>query len=124
MSRGASPFRFEIMWLRVEGFKDLLKNWWQSLCFNGTFKFFIASTLKALKALLKTWNMDIFGRVEVDKCKALQRVNFWDDLEKDRSLSLEDFEAKFGKRRFQVLVPVGGSFLETKIQRVVAKGRG
>ncbi|RVW17787.1 putative ribonuclease H protein [Vitis vinifera] len=29
--RGPSPFRFENMWLRVEGFKDLLRSWWQGM---------------------------------------------------------------------------------------------
>ena len=67
ISRGPAPFWFEIMWLKVVGFKELLKNWWQSLSFNGTCSFILASTLKALKALLKSWNKDVFGRVEVNK---------------------------------------------------------
>ncbi|RVW14448.1 putative mitochondrial protein [Vitis vinifera] len=29
--RGPSPFRFENMWLKVEGFKDLLRSWWQGM---------------------------------------------------------------------------------------------
>ena len=32
---GPSPFRFENMWLKFEGFKDLLRVWWQSLHFFG-----------------------------------------------------------------------------------------
>ena len=28
LRRGPSPFRFENMWLKVEGFKDLLRGWW------------------------------------------------------------------------------------------------
>ena len=66
------------MWLKVEGFKELLKFWWQSLSFNGTFSFVLASKLKALKALkafLKAWNRDVFGRVEVNKSKAFQKVS-------------------------------------------------
>ena len=31
---GPSPFRFENMWLKVEGFKDLLRGWWQDLQFT------------------------------------------------------------------------------------------
>ena len=27
--RGLSPFRFENMWLKVEGFKDLIRSWWR-----------------------------------------------------------------------------------------------
>ena len=26
--RGPTPFRFENMWLKVEGFKDLVRSWW------------------------------------------------------------------------------------------------
>ena len=26
--RGPSPFRFENMWLKVEGFKDIIHSWW------------------------------------------------------------------------------------------------
>ena len=29
MSRGPSAFRFENMWLKVDGFKDFLRDWWQ-----------------------------------------------------------------------------------------------
>ena len=52
---GSSPFRFEIMWLKFEGFKDLLRNWWQGLHFVGSFSFVLASKLKALKGILKVW---------------------------------------------------------------------
>ncbi|RVW59798.1 hypothetical protein CK203_100599 [Vitis vinifera] len=31
LRRGPSPFRFENMWLKVEGFKDLLKSWKKSI---------------------------------------------------------------------------------------------
>ena len=41
ISRGPAPFRFEIMWLRVVGFKELLKNWWLSQSFNGTCSLFL-----------------------------------------------------------------------------------
>ncbi|RVW72725.1 Glycerol-3-phosphate acyltransferase, chloroplastic [Vitis vinifera] len=33
--RGPSPFRFENMWLKEEGFKELLKGWWQGLNYSG-----------------------------------------------------------------------------------------
>ena len=48
-----SPFRFENMWLKFEGFKDLLRVWWQSLHFSGSFSFILASKLKALKGILR-----------------------------------------------------------------------
>ena len=61
---GPSPFRFEIMWLKFEGFKDLLINWLQGLHFVGSFSFVLASKLKALKGILKVWNKELFGRVK------------------------------------------------------------
>ncbi|RVX19039.1 Transposon TX1 uncharacterized 149 kDa protein [Vitis vinifera] len=92
--RGPAPFRFENMWLKEEGFKDLLKGWWQGLSFNGSFSFILAEKLKALKAILKLWNKDVFGQVDVNKKVALDKVNFWDGQEKIRPLSLEELEAR------------------------------
>ena len=69
---GPSPFRFEIMWLKFEGFKDLLRNWWQGLHFVGSFSFVLASKLKGI---LKVWNKEVFGRVKTKK-EALSKVSF------------------------------------------------
>ncbi|RVW75378.1 Transposon TX1 uncharacterized 149 kDa protein [Vitis vinifera] len=49
MRRGPMPFHFENMWLKEEGFKDLLKIWWQGLNFKGSSSFIMAAKLKALK---------------------------------------------------------------------------
>ena len=65
------------MWLKEKGFKDLLKGWWQSLRFNGSFSFILVEKLKALKAILKYWNKDVFGKVGVNKKLALDKVGFW-----------------------------------------------
>ena len=64
---GPSPFRFENMWLKFEGFKDLLRDWWQSLHFSGSFSFVLALKLKALKGILRAWNKEVFGRVDLKK---------------------------------------------------------
>ncbi|RVW89101.1 putative ribonuclease H protein [Vitis vinifera] len=92
--RGLVPFRFENMWLKEEGFKDLLKGWWQGLRFSGSFTFILAEKLKALKAILKSWNKLVFGKVGVNKRLALDKVDFWDSQEKMRTLSLEELEAR------------------------------
>ena len=89
---GPSPFRFELMWLRFEGFKETLKGWWQSLHFYGSFSFILFAKLKALKGILKAWNKEVFGKIETNKEDALRRVSFWDDREKERGLALEEVE--------------------------------
>ena len=91
---GPSPFRFELMWLKYEGFKEILKGWWQILHFYGSFSFILSAKLKALKGILKAWNRDVFGNVETNKEDALHRVSFLDDREKERGLVLEEAEER------------------------------
>ena len=87
---GPIPFRFENMWLKAKGFKDMLRLRWQNLNFKGSFGFVLVEKLKALKGILKIWNNDVFGRVEVKKSDALSRINLWDVKEKDNLLTLEE----------------------------------
>ncbi|RVW51474.1 hypothetical protein CK203_084032 [Vitis vinifera] len=98
--RGPVPFRFENMWLQEEGFKDLLGGWWQGLRFSGSFSFILAEKLKALKVILKSWNKEVFGKVGVNKKLALDKVDFWDNQEKGRVLSMEELEARKEAREF------------------------
>ncbi|KAL6343127.1 hypothetical protein AAG906_019670 [Vitis piasezkii] len=92
--RGPSPFRFENMWLKVEGVKELMKSWWEGVSFNGSASFILAEKIKVLKAKLKEWNRDSFGRIELRKNVALEQVQFWDAREKISRLNLEELEAR------------------------------
>ena len=67
-----TPLRFESMWLKEEGFFDLLKGWWVGMEFSGSTSFILASKLKALKVLLKKWNQEVFGNVSVMKEEAFK----------------------------------------------------
>ena len=91
---GPCLFPFELMWLKFEGFKDLIRNWWQGLHFSWSFSFIPTSKLNALKGILKVWNKEVFGRVETKKKETLRRISFWDDLEKVKELTLEEVEDK------------------------------
>ncbi|RVX19153.1 putative ribonuclease H protein [Vitis vinifera] len=88
--KGKSPFRFENMWLRVEGFTDKVKEWWQSYIFRGSPSFVIAKKLQALKHGLKLWNKESLGDVSVKKNAAWEKLKYWDNLESLGSLSEED----------------------------------
>ncbi|RVW95287.1 Transposon TX1 uncharacterized 149 kDa protein [Vitis vinifera] len=68
--RGPSPFRFENMWLKVEGVKELMKSWWEGVRFNGS------------------------ARLSSKKNAALEQVQFWDAKEKISRLNLEELEAR------------------------------
>ncbi|KAJ9673635.1 hypothetical protein PVL29_023281 [Vitis rotundifolia] len=94
LRRGPSPFRFENMWLKVDGFKNLIQGWWQGVEVSGRASFRLAFKLKALKQKIKVWNKEVFGRVEVNKSSALQQVEFWDGVESERSLTVRETELK------------------------------
>ena len=94
LRRGPSPFRFENMWLKVEGFLDLVRGWWREIEVRGTASYRLAAKTKELKQKLKVWNREVFGNLEGNKRAALQQVDYWDGVESERSLSLEETELK------------------------------
>ena len=65
MRTGKNPFGFENMWLRVEGFMDKVKEWWQSYNYRGNPSFVIAKKLQALKYDLKMWNKKSIREVKL-----------------------------------------------------------
>ncbi|RVW67586.1 hypothetical protein CK203_063027, partial [Vitis vinifera] len=71
-------FRFENMWLKVEGFLDLIRSWWREIEVRGTASYRLAAKTKELKQKLKVWNREVFGNLEGNKRAALQQVDYWD----------------------------------------------
>ena len=62
------------MWLKADGFKERVKEWWDSYIFYGTPGYIIACKLKALKVDLKKWNEEVFGNVGVKKNKFISEL--------------------------------------------------
>ncbi|RVW28874.1 hypothetical protein CK203_112210 [Vitis vinifera] len=92
------PFRFENMWLKVEGFQELIQSWWQGIEVRGSASFRLATKMKAVKQKLKVWNREVFGRLEDNKAAALQLVDHWDMVESGRRLSEEETISKRKQR--------------------------
>ena len=67
------------MWLKAEGFADLVRGWWESYSISGTPSFVFASKLKALKADLKQWNVNHFGHVSLKKQQMMADLRELDD---------------------------------------------
>ena len=65
--RRKSPFRFDNMWLKTDGFNDRVHSWWNRYSFSGTPSFVLAKKLKGLKADIIQWNRSEFGNVERQK---------------------------------------------------------
>ena len=47
--RGHIPLRFENMWLKAEGFKDLLRANWESFVVTGSYSYIVAEKLKKIE---------------------------------------------------------------------------
>ena len=50
--------------------------------------------LKVLKTILKSWNKEVLGRMEVRKRVALEKLAFWDNQESQRLLTHNEMEEK------------------------------
>uniref|UniRef100_A0A2N9F2D7 Reverse transcriptase domain-containing protein n=1 Tax=Fagus sylvatica TaxID=28930 RepID=A0A2N9F2D7_FAGSY len=96
MARGKSSFKFENMWLKSEGFVELVKGWWSGYSFGGPSSRVLARKLKALKGDLKSWNKNTFGdnaflgrrlKLEVDRLAHLAEVSW---RQKSRVLCLKE----------------------------------
>jgi hypothetical protein len=88
--RGNRPFRFENMWLKAEGFGELVQGWWDSYQIEGTPSFILAKKLKALKSDLKKWNDEVFGNVAHKRNQLMTELNKLDVDVEDRPLSEEE----------------------------------
>ena len=88
--RGRIPFPFENMWLKVEGFLDKVKSWWENYHFQGTPSYILAKKLTALKSDLKKWNETDFGNITVKKQQLWSKLNALDVKEDIQPLSEEE----------------------------------
>ncbi|KAJ9687104.1 hypothetical protein PVL29_015810 [Vitis rotundifolia] len=88
------PFKFENTWLKEEGFKEVLRQWWEGIQVSGSASFILTEKLKALKPILRSWNKEVFGQIDSNKQNAWNLIDNWDKEERVRSLSLEEEEAR------------------------------
>ena len=78
MARGKSPFRFENMWLKMDGFVDRVDSGWNRHSFSGTPSFLFA---KKLKEDIIQWNRQEFGNVGRRKKELLGALEVLDAKE-------------------------------------------
>ena len=116
MARGKSPFRFENMWLKTEGFVDRVQSWWNRHSFVGTPSFVLAKKLKALKEDIMLWNHREFGNLERHKKQLLEELKKLNAKEGDLGLIDGEKCCRVDLRsQVEHLFFFGRNFLETKI---------
>ncbi|RVW36854.1 LINE-1 reverse transcriptase-like [Vitis vinifera] len=120
LRRGPSPFRFENMWLKVEGFKDLLRSWWQGIVVRDSASFRLATKLKedvregianAFHQLVSEdsdWKADIEGllleHLSIQEAESLELAFFEEEIyfafmemNCDKAPGLNEFTVAFWK---------------------------
>jgi hypothetical protein len=78
------------MWLKSNGFVDLVQHWWESYIFQGLPSFVLANKLKTLKVDLKKWNAEVFRDVGKKKKELLEGINELECFEEARGLVEEE----------------------------------
>lgn len=69
---------------------ELVRGWWNSYVFLGSPSCVLAHKLKMLKADLKKWNKEVFGRLEGQKATVVSLFKSLDELEVQGGLSIDD----------------------------------
>ena len=90
MQRGKSPFRFENMRLKGEGFTGRVQQWWNSYNVSGSPSFVLVQKLRLLKADLRRWNVEEFGDVNFKKYELLLQIQDLERVEEQRPLFVEE----------------------------------
>ena len=75
--KGRCAFKFENMWLKVEGFVERVQQWWNGYCFVSSCSFILAQKLKDLKVDLKKWNREEIGDLAFREKKKICYLNCW-----------------------------------------------
>ena len=58
---GPKPFRFVDAWLKHPIFEDVVENFWKSFQIQGCYGFKLLNKFLGLKAVVKDWNIKVFG---------------------------------------------------------------
>ncbi|KAG2700481.1 hypothetical protein I3760_07G232900 [Carya illinoinensis] len=90
LQEGWRYFKFENMWLKVDGFVEKVRSWWASYQLLGTPSFILAGKLKALENDLRKWNLEVFGNINDQRDKLFAKLQQFDEREMERALSTED----------------------------------
>jgi len=78
------------MWLKSDGFVELVQRWWDSYDFQGQPSYVLTKKLKALKVDLKKCNAKVFGDVGKKKKELLEGIKELECFEEARGLVEEE----------------------------------
>ncbi|WMV48115.1 hypothetical protein MTR67_041500 [Solanum verrucosum] len=83
-------FKFEQWWMKVEGFREKVKEWWASFTVNGTTSYRLKTKLKLLKGKLKEWEPENRGNWKHRKEDVLNQIASLETIQELRTLNEEE----------------------------------
>ena len=84
------PFKLENVWLKVDGFSELMKSFWGEFKVSGSPSFILAKRLNFLRLRLKEWNKEIFGHLDSKMTHLVDKIKSFVEKQQQLSLSLGD----------------------------------
>ncbi|KAG6644345.1 hypothetical protein CIPAW_08G049600 [Carya illinoinensis] len=90
IQEGKRYFKFENMWLKVEGFVDKVRSRRILYYVEGSPSFILAGKLKALKEDLKRWSAEVFRLIDNQKRSLMEHLKALEEREVSAPLSKED----------------------------------
>lgn len=80
-SGGPNPFKFNNEWFRNKEFLFFVEKEWAAIEVSGRGDFVLKEKLCLLKSRLIWWNINVFGRIDIDIDNEVKNMNRVDDLE-------------------------------------------
>lgn len=80
-------FCFELVWTTVEGFSNLVAQWWAGYNTQGCGAFVLAKKLAWLRVHLRRWSKDNFVTIKLRKLSLLHDLELLDIIKETRCLS-------------------------------------
>lgn len=86
------PFRFKLVWFLVEGFQDLVQQWWSEYAPVGCGAFILVKRMARLHEHLRYWAKFSFGSIKLRKLSLLHDLEVLDIIKERRPLFAEEVE--------------------------------
>ncbi|XP_039146845.1 uncharacterized protein LOC120284106 [Dioscorea cayenensis subsp. rotundata] len=83
-------FRFELAWTTVEGFSNLVAQWWARYKAQGCGTFVLAKKLAWLRDELRSWAKENFGSIKLKKLSLLHDLELLDIIKEARCLNVAE----------------------------------
>lgn len=91
---GPKPFQFNNCWLQHQDFDHFVLNAWSEIQVRGWKTFAFKEKLKLLKVRIKKWNLEVFGNLDAQIIKLVDKLKEFDELASIRSLDEEELKRK------------------------------